>query len=146
MEIYQLTYQSKGTSKINEEELTIILNTAISTNLKLNITGCLIYYNNFFTQILEGNKQDVLAIYDKICTDDRHHSIDLIWQNSSEKRFFDDWNMGFFSPEKESELLFVNNYKLLSNFADKSMGSLMRFWITVERILDSKKKKTITRT
>ena len=138
MEIHQLTYQSKAKSLLDLGELNSILQNANANNAKFNITGCLVYYNGFFTQILEGNRENVLLIYDKICKDNRHHSIDILWQNSSEKRFFETWNMGFFTPENESEILFVNNYKLLSNFADKSMGSLLRFWISVERILDSR--------
>lgn len=139
MEIYQLTYKSRAKNNITLDDLNAILHHSNLTNLQSNITGCLVFYNDFFIQILEGNKENVLEIYHKICTDDRHHSIDLMWQNTSEKRFFDNWNMGFFTPEDESEILFVNNYKLLSSFADKSMGSLMRFWISVEKILDSKR-------
>ncbi|NHN26004.1 BLUF domain-containing protein [Flavobacterium jejuense] len=139
MEIYQLTYKSKATSRIALDDLNVILERSNLNNSKSNITGCLVFYNDFFIQILEGSKEDVLQIYDKICADDRHHSIELLWQNTAEKRFFVDWNMGFYTPEQESEILFVNNYKLLSNFADKSMGSLMRFWISVEKILESKK-------
>lgn len=139
MEIYQLTYKSRAKNNITLDDLNAILHDSNLTNLQSNITGCLVFYNDFFIQILEGRKEDVLFIYDKICVDHRHHSIELLWQNTTEKRFFEDWNMGFYTPEQENEILFVNNYKLLSNFADKSMGSLMRFWISVEKILESKK-------
>ena len=138
MEIYQLTYQSKSIDTLDQNTLNLILNESISSNSKLKITGCLIFYNGHFTQILEGNKKDVLLVYDKILKDKRHHLIELLWENSSDKRYFEKWDMGFYSPEQGDEFLFINNYKLLSHFADKSIGSSLRFWASVEKILESK--------
>lgn len=139
MQVYQLTYQSKSITDLNLEILNTILEESIARNSTLKITGCLIYFNRHFIQILEGEKQDVIAVYEKIITDKRHHQIELLWENDSQKRYFENWNMGFFSPENESEILFVNNYRLLSRFADKSIGASLRFWASVEKILDSKK-------
>ena len=139
MQIYQLTYQSTSITELNQNILNLILDESVCCNSKLEITGCLIYYNSFFIQILEGDKKSVLSTYDRILKDKRHHKIELLWENNSEKRYFENWNMGFFLPENESEIIFVNNYKLLSRFADKSIGASLRFWASVEKILDSKK-------
>ena len=51
--------------------------------------------------------------------------------------------MGFYAPENDNEILFVNNYKLLSRFADKSIGASLRFWVSVEKILDTKSNSPI---
>tara|TARA_R110000850_G_scaffold276645_2_gene419339 strand:- start:15750 stop:16133 length:384 start_codon:yes stop_codon:yes gene_type:complete len=126
-------------TELNQNILNLILDESVCCNSKLEITDCLIYYNNFFIQILEGDKKSVLSTYDRILKDKSHHKIELLWENNSEKRYFENWNMGFFSPENESEIIFVNNYKLLSRFADKSIGASLRFWASVEKILDSKK-------
>jgi hypothetical protein len=143
MQFYQLTYQSTSITDLNQDVLNLILEESVLNNAKLEITGCLIYYNGFFIQILEGDKSKVLSTYDKIITDQRHYNIDLLWENNSDKRYFEKWNMGFFSPDNDNEILFVNNYKLLSRFADKSIGASLRFWASVEKILDTKKNNTI---
>ncbi|WP_338378204.1 BLUF domain-containing protein [uncultured Flavobacterium sp.] len=138
MEIYQLTYKSKSINEMDQVSLDLILSEATTSNSKLAVTGCLIYFKGSFIQILEGSKVNVLSTYDKIINDNRHHFIDLLWENESEKRFFEKWDMGFFSPESDNEILFVNNYKLLSRFADKSRGATLSFWASVEKILDEK--------
>lgn len=138
MEIYQLTYKSKSINEMDQVSLDLILSEATTSNSKLAVTGCLIYFKGSFIQILEGSKKNVLSTYDKIINDNRHHFIDLLWENESEKRFFEKWDMGFFSPESDNEILFVNNYKLLSRFADKSRGATLSFWASVEKILDEK--------
>lgn len=138
MSLYQLTYQSASLTDLNQDVLNVILEESVLNNSKLKITGCLIYYNGFFIQILEGDKNSVLSVYEKILIDQRHHDIELLWENNTDKRYFEKWNMGFYAPENDDEILFVNNYKLLSRFADKSIGASLRFWATVEKILATK--------
>lgn len=137
--IYQLTYKSKAVSEISKENLQDILKTADLHNKERNITGCLLYYNGYFSQILEGNKEDVLYIYNKIVQDSRHENVELLWDGETDKRYFPNWNMSFFSPETQSETLYVNNYIMLSQFSDVSSGSTLSFWSSVQKIINSKK-------
>lgn len=127
MQVYQLTYQSKSITDLNLEILNTILEESIARNSTLKITGCLIYFNGHFIQILEGEKQDVIAVYEKIITDKRHHQIELLWENDSQKRYFENWNMGFFSPKKKVKfylltttdsylVLLINQLELLCVF------------------------------
>lgn len=135
MELFQLTYQSKAVSFLDESHLNAILESATKNNSIFNITGCLVYYNGNFVQILEGTKKDVYIIYNKIIEDNRHHSIELLWECKAEQRFFKDWNMGFYKPSSEDEKLFVSNYKLLSSLSERSHGILLSFWSAVDRAL-----------
>lgn len=138
MNLFQLTYKSKSIENFEDLKLKLILDKSINNNTINSITGCLIYYNGNFIQILEGSEKDVHAVYSKILEDKRHHSIELMWENVTERRYFENWNMAFYSPENEDELVFLNNFKLLSVFADKSIGASLQFWASVERLLDSK--------
>lgn len=135
MELFQLTYQSKAVSSLDENDLNAILESATKNNSTYNITGCLVYYNGNFVQILEGNKNDVHLIYSKIIEDNRHHSIELLWECKSEQRFFKDWNMGFYKPSSEDETLFKTNYQLLSSLSERSNAILLSFWSAVDRAL-----------
>lgn len=46
-------------------------------------------------QLLEGEKEAVNQVYDKILLDSRHTGIIKIKDGSTEERMFPDWSMGF---------------------------------------------------
>lgn len=133
--MYQLNYRSEAISELEAKDITDILNEAKARNAAKNITGCLIYHKNKFVQILEGNKADVLEIYENIKTDRRHHTITLLWENDVENRYFTEWNMAYHQPEEKNLKLYVNNLLLLSQLSSRSSASLLSFWATVRTIL-----------
>lgn len=133
--MYQLNYHSKSRLGLEREDLDDILKEAISANAARNISGCLIYHNGSFVQILEGRKKDVLHIYKKIKADERHHKIILLWENQVDKRFFAEWNMAYHHPDDKNVKQFVNNLLLLSQLSDMASRSLLSFWSTVGKIL-----------
>ncbi|GGG50655.1 BLUF domain-containing protein [Bizionia arctica] len=133
--MYQLNYHSISRPGLNLKDLDDILETANIENSKRNISGCLIYHNNRFVQILEGKKKDVLEVFEKIKTDKRHHTVTLLWENQVDKRFFSEWHMAYYRPDDENLKLFLNNLLLLSELSDRSSSSLMSFWSTVREIL-----------
>jgi len=133
--MYQLNYHSISSPGLVLEDLDQILEEAMTENSLRNITGCLIYHNNRFVQILEGQKKDVLQVYRKIKGDHRHHSVTLLWKSHVESRYFDEWNMAFYRPNDEHVKQFVNNLKLLSELSERNSGALLSFWATVRDIL-----------
>lgn len=133
--MYQLNYHSKSKSDLNLEDLDHILNEATIRNSAHDITGCLIYHNKSFVQILEGNKKDVLLVFKKIKEDKRHHTVTLLWENNVDGRFFSEWNMAYYRPNEDSVIQYVNNLLLLSLLSERSSGSLLSFWETVRNIL-----------
>ena len=139
--MYQLNYHSISKLELSFEDLDNILAKAISVNSEKNITGCLIYHNNRFVQILEGEKKDVLNVYQKIKADKRHHTVTLLWENSIDNRYFPEWNMAFHQPNHTNIIEFVNNLLLLSKLSDRSTPSLLSFWATVRKILNDDKIK-----
>ncbi|REE07938.1 BLUF domain-containing protein [Winogradskyella pacifica] len=136
--MYQLNYHSKSKLGLELEDLDNILAKANIVNSERNITGCLIYHNKSFVQILEGHKNDVLQVFEKIKNDQRHHTITLLWENNVEDRFFTEWNMAYHKPNSESIKEYINNLLLLSMLSDKSKASLLSFWTSVRRILSDK--------
>ncbi|MCK0162027.1 BLUF domain-containing protein [Allomuricauda sp. F6463D] len=137
--MYQLNYHSISQPELSHKELDNILETAIKVNSAKDITGCLIYHNNHFVQILEGNKNDVLEVFEKIQADDRHHTVTVLWENSIDKRYFPKWNMAYHQPNHDNIIQFVNNLLLLSELSDRSTSSLLSFWATVRKILNDDK-------
>ena len=76
--LYQTVYYSISEEKVTEKLLSKILESSRINNLKRNITGCLLYNNKVFLQLLEGEKEDILELLDIIKKDDRHHNFTLI--------------------------------------------------------------------
>lgn len=139
--MYQLNYRSTSKNDLKPQDLENILERANTVNTSRNISGCLIYYNNSFVQILEGDKKDVLDIYHKIKMDKRHDEVTLLWENQVENRFFEEWNMAYYRPEDKDVKQFVNNLLLLSDLSERSSSSLLSFWATVRKILRAEPMK-----
>ncbi|RXJ45788.1 BLUF domain-containing protein [Gelidibacter gilvus] len=133
--MYQLTYRSIARPRLKFEDLEAILEEANATNSARNISGCLIYHNNSFVQILEGNKKDVRHVYRKIKADDRHQSVTLLWDTNVETRFFKEWHMAFYRPEDKNIKTFVNDLLTFSDLTEKPTSPLLTFWATVQKIL-----------
>lgn len=90
-----LIYGSTSTQEMTESDLIELLSTAKSNNDKLGITGMLLYKDGNFLQVLEGEKEVVESLYNKIRKDPRHKSVLTIAIRPLEERVFGDWTMGF---------------------------------------------------
>lgn len=134
-DMYQLNYRSTSRPGLGIKDLEAILEEAVATNSVRNISGCLIFHNNSFVQILEGEKKDVWYVYRKIKADPRHHTVTLLWENHVDHRFFEEWHMAFYRPDVTNVKAFVNDLLLLSELSDRPTSSLLTFWATVRKIL-----------
>lgn len=133
--MYQLNYRSMAIPGLELKNLENILETAIAVNSAHNISGCHIHHKDSFVQVLEGRKKDVIKIFESIITDERHHTVTVLWENDVDHRFFSEWNMAFYRPDDKNLQQYVNNLLLLAELSDKSSGSLLSFWATVRKIL-----------
>lgn len=73
-----------------------LLKEAGSNNTLKDITGCLIYYDGNFIQLLVGDKQKVLELYRKIKLDDGHCDVHILSANDIQTRACPDWGMAYF--------------------------------------------------
>lgn len=91
-----LTYVSSATKRFTDEELSSLLKTCHHFNTISNISGLLLYnHSGTFLQILEGDAENVEAIYEKITADTRHQRVHRISRKDITEREFPDWKMGF---------------------------------------------------
>lgn len=98
---YQIVYYSTAAKSFNEDELVDLLVTANRHNKLKNITGCLVYANGRFVQLLEGERADVLEIFEKIKKDPRHTNIIVKVEMSVNEKLFPEWFMAFKFLDKE---------------------------------------------
>jgi hypothetical protein len=93
--IFSLLYLSGSTVPFAEKDLRDLLAKSRENNSKLGISGMLLFKGGNFLQVLEGKKETVVALYEKIARDPRHHQITTLLEETSTKRNFPDWSMGF---------------------------------------------------
>jgi hypothetical protein len=72
-----------------------MLSKAKDYNTEHHITGCLLYHNNQFLQLLEGTEKEVLQLFQKISADPRHTDIAIVDSANSNDRLFNKWSMAF---------------------------------------------------
>ena len=93
--LIELTYVSEPAQGMSFLGLMRLLYHSYLRNLKLEITGALIFENNQFGQVIEGPEDVIESLWEKIQKDDRHKNIRLIERKSIDSRSFQKWTMVF---------------------------------------------------
>lgn len=99
MALHEIIYVSLAPIDMKEEELTQILDLARQNNKAQNISGVLTYHRRQFVQMLEGERDQIEALYAKISADPRHQQVYKLWDGPIEKRSFPEWTMAFVTAE-----------------------------------------------
>ena len=95
---YQIMYSSQATVPMTVRGLEAILKDAQDGNEKRNVTGALVYVDDVFFQLIEGDKDVVCDLMASISSDTRHHSVKIIYEAAVEARAFESWRMAYLSP------------------------------------------------
>lgn len=120
-QLIQYIYNSAATKHFSDEELLELLEAARNNNAARNVGGMLLYVDECFFQVLEGEQEQVSEIVEAIRADTRHDKITEIINEPIAKRSFQEWTMGFaqVSHEDLSEIVglndFFNNQSILSD-------------------------------
>lgn len=85
--MYELLYCSSASQDLTPNDITDILEISRKCNSEREITGCLLYYEKQFIQIIEGDKQLIKDLFANIEKDIRHENVILLGENKKEKRF-----------------------------------------------------------
>ena len=92
--LHFLIYVSRAVAPMSGPALNALLKKSRDFNRSVAITGCIIYQDGFFMQMLEGPREAVFALYEKIKTDPRHHDVGIVIEAQARRRIFVDWSMG----------------------------------------------------
>ncbi len=126
--MYRIIYLSSAIDSVDETELENLLVKSRENNKLNEISGILLHIDGDFIQVLEGYKEIVTNLYNKIATDKRHKGIITVAKGEVEKRQFSDWSMGYKSTnyyeinkieglkEFDRVALFSNNEKIALTF------------------------------
>ncbi|GGD36742.1 hypothetical protein GCM10012288_08530 [Malaciobacter pacificus] len=93
--MYRLMYMSTANKDFSTNELESLLKNAKKSNENKNITGLLVVKGRTFLQCLEGEKSNVLNLFNKIKDDSRHRDVIELLEEETNARYFPNWSMGF---------------------------------------------------
>ena len=75
-----------------------ILAVSRANNLRLGITGVLLFCRAGFAQVLEGNNTAIQRVFGAIRQDSRHRDVTLLNEQAISERSFGEWAMAYVEP------------------------------------------------
>ncbi|MGI4798917.1 MAG: BLUF domain-containing protein [Janthinobacterium lividum] len=95
----RLVYYSRnlivGSPETLKGAIASILAASQTNNVKVGVTGALMFNSGCFGQVLEGPGAAVEAVFERIQQDERHGDVSLLAFEPTPARAFDSWSMGF---------------------------------------------------
>jgi hypothetical protein len=133
--LIRLLYASRATQAITPEVVDSILAQARGHNPEHGITGILCHGGRIFMQALEGGRDEVNALYNRIVRDSRHADVVVLQYEEISERLFAGWTMGQVNLSKinPSLLLKYSEKPVLDPYAvsgHASMALLQEFIAT----------------
>ncbi|MEX1663793.1 BLUF domain-containing protein [Thioclava sp. 15-R06ZXC-3] len=98
-----IAYVSLSRFPLETQVLSDILEVSVRNNERDGITGVLMYHDDLFFQVLEGESGVVEQCYARICRDPRHSNISETLDETVGCRSFSDWLMGYVGPDEIGE-------------------------------------------
>jgi hypothetical protein len=95
LNLIHLIYVSTAMREFSAEDLLQLLDQARAKNARQGLTGMLLYTENNFFQVLEGEPAVVDELFQTISQDERHMKTVTIIREPISKRSFGEWTMGF---------------------------------------------------
>jgi len=98
-DLVELSYLSEAISDMSFLGLMRLLESARAFNQKNGITGILLYDNQQFGQIIEGERASIMKVWKRIQEDKRHHRVELLEIREITERNFPDWLLRFYGGD-----------------------------------------------
>lgn len=127
---YAICYVSTASNKIDEPQIEELLNSASKYNNDHDIRGILLYSNGNFFQILEGDKNLVVQLYDQISKDSRHNNIIQVVGKNLDHGAFDGYKAEVVNERNKSD------YNLVKEYMEQVEGLDSSTQVTVKRMLE----------
>lgn len=141
--VFQLTYRSRAVEGLTAIKIKEIVDEAVAFNKQHDITGCLVFDQGYFIQLLEGEKGIVEELYTKIKKDKRHYQFEILSKGSTSERQFKSWDMGYISMEDyalgEKAQLVSKARNALDTISTKNDFTPKVFWYNIYTLLTTSK-------
>lgn len=92
--LVRLLYASRAKAPLTGEVIDAIMEQSRWHNIPTGITGLLCFSDTLFIQVLEGGRDQVCELYNKIVGDPRHEHVRILHFEEIPERRFGGWTMG----------------------------------------------------
>lgn len=138
--MFSLVYRSTAIENFVDVDIRKMLENAKIYNERKEITGCLLYHNNTFIQLLEGEENEVRKLYRKIKKDIRHRDISVLHIEENINPLFSKFSMVYNNLNDVSDQ--VRHKRLLfeqifhnSDIISSPGSSKLILWAQVNKLL-----------
>lgn len=97
--LHHIAYASAAPEPVGPDLLASLLEISVRNNMRDGLSGVLLYQDQSFFQVLEGEKNAVERCYARILGDARHVGVLRLWSQPVDERVFAQWPMGYAGPE-----------------------------------------------
>lgn len=98
-DVFRLVYHSEtaldGAADAVDREIERILVASRRNNARVGVTGALMFNRGFFAQVLEGERQQIESVFERIQRDPRHTNLVVLQFAPAPERAFAAWSMAF---------------------------------------------------
>ncbi len=139
-----LAYCSAAIRFFEPKDLVDLLTLSRKNNETNGITGMLLYIDESFFQVLEGDEGILHALYEKIQRDKRHSKVIKLIEEPIAKRTFSNWSMGYAKATRAelSTIPGLNDFFALgSSFSELEPG---RAEVLLEAFREGKWRRRLT--
>jgi len=102
--LHTLLYRSVAVHPFPHPSDLDILRAAWENNRAAGITGFLVRTKHHFVQFIEGPRDAVYALQERLIVDTRHVEFEVLAEGPAETRQFPDWSMGYAEFEEDDVL------------------------------------------
>ena len=92
--LVRLLYASRAKTPLATITTDAILEQSRANNRSKGVTGILCFSDTLFIQVLEGGRDTVCELFNKIVSDERHEHVRLLSFEEIQERRFGSWGMG----------------------------------------------------
>lgn len=107
--LVRLIYCSRAKGPISHEMVDNIIKSAQRHNSEDGITGLLCYSQDVFVQALEGGREQVNRLFQRISHDERNHEVTLLDYSEIDQRQFANWSMARVALDKKNMSLLLRH-------------------------------------
>lgn len=97
--LYRLVYYSRNAIWGHDDEVRSSVQSVLAAsrrnNAQAQVTGALMFTDGYFAQVLEGRRDEVERVFERIQLDERHAEVQLLSFDAVSSRVFPTWSMAF---------------------------------------------------
>lgn len=122
-----LVYRSRALVPPNSKEADRVVATSLRNNARNGVTGFLHHEPDLFVQYIEGPRDSLGLLWNRVVADARHQEAVVIGKGLISNRFFADWQMGYSTRDVASFLEFLQEAAGKSTLADANARETVWF-------------------